>query len=184
MKALKLIVIVIVLFLANPVQAQLSVRLNLGSPPQWGPVGYTHARYYYLPDVESYYDVQSSMFIYLSGGVWVHRAYLPARYRNYDLYNGYKVVMNDYHGNRPYANYNDYRTRYARGYRGPAQRSIGERPGRGNPNDRMNSRVGPNRQMMQRNHNVGHGNTQKVGRGNNKRMGQNQDRKDGNGKNK
>jgi len=135
MKALKLIVILIVLFLANPVQAQISVKLNLGSPPRWGPVGYTHARYYYLPDVESYYDVQTSMFIYLNGGVWVHRAYLPTRYRDYDLYSGYKVVMTDYHGTKPYSNYNVYKTKYAKGYRGQEQRSIGQRPGKGNGKD-------------------------------------------------
>jgi hypothetical protein len=26
--------------------------------------------------------------------------YLPRQYRNYDLYNGYKVVLNDYHRER------------------------------------------------------------------------------------
>lgn len=42
--------------------------------------------------------------------------------------------MNGYHGNTPYYNHREYRTKYAKGYRGPAQRSIGERPGRGNNN--------------------------------------------------
>ena len=174
MKALKLIVIAIVLFLANPVQAQISIRLNLGSPPQWGPVGYTHARYYYLPDVESYYDVQTSMFIYLNGGVWVHRAYLPTRYRDYDLYSGYKVVMTDYRGDRPYSNYNVYRTKYAKGYRGQAQRSIGQRPGKGNDN----------RQVMQKNENAGRGNANNQGRGNNKNEGKGNDKNQGRGNEK
>lgn len=40
--------------------------------------------------------------------------------------------MNGYHGNTPYYKHNEYRTKYARGYRGQAQRTIGERPGRGN----------------------------------------------------
>src|SRR5674476_1636167 len=84
MKALKFIVIGVLLSMAIPTQAQISVHPNLGTPPQWGPVGYSQARYYYLPDVEAYYDVQSSMFIYMSGGAWVHRAYLPERYRDYD----------------------------------------------------------------------------------------------------
>jgi hypothetical protein len=132
MKTLKLIVIGIVLFLANPIHAQVSVSLNIGSPPMWGPVGYTEARYYYLPDVQAYYDVQASMFIYNSGGAWIHRTYLPARYRNYDLYGGYKVVMNDYRGNTPYTHFKEHKRQYARGYHGQAQRTIGERPGRGN----------------------------------------------------
>ena len=130
MKTLKLIVIGMMLFLANILQAQISVRVGIGSPPPWGPAGYAEARYYYLPDVQAYYDVQSSLFIYFDGRAWVRRAYLPDRYRNYDLYGGYKVVMTDYHGNSPYIHFSEHRTRYARGYRGEAQRTIGERPGR------------------------------------------------------
>ena len=198
MKALKLIVIGVLLAMAMPTQAQISVHLNLGTPPQWGPVGYSQARYYYLPDVEAYYDVQSSMFIYMSGGAWVHRAYLPERYRNYDLYGGYKVVMNGYRGNRPYDNFNDYRTRYAHGYRGQAQRSIGERPGRGNAYGRGNPNVrvigNQNRVVNQRNSpNVGRGNMRlesrvniknNQGHGNVKQDQKNQNRKGGNDKKK
>src|SRR5436309_11349007 len=126
MKVLKLIVIGVVLFLGSEVQAQVSVNVSIGTPPPWGPVGYTEVRYYYLPDVEAYYDVQSSMFIYYGGGVWVHRKYLPTRYRNYDLYGGYKVVMSDYRGDAPYSNFNEYKARYARGYRGEVQKTNGE----------------------------------------------------------
>ena len=131
MKALKLVALGIVLFFASAAQAQISVHLNLGNPPAWGPSGYSDVQYYYLPDVEAYYDVNSSMFIYYEGRSWVRRSYLPSRYRNYDLYGGYKVVMNGYHGNTPYYNHREYRTKYARGYRGQVQRTIGERPGRG-----------------------------------------------------
>jgi hypothetical protein len=131
MKTIKLFVVGLLILVAFTVQAQVSVNINLGSPPPWGPVGYTEVQYYYLPDVEAYYDVKSSMFIYYCDGIWVHRNYLPYRYRNYDLYNGYKVVMHDYRGNTPYQNHNDYRMKYAKGYRGPAQKTIGNRPGNG-----------------------------------------------------
>jgi len=129
---LKLIVIGMVLFLSGAVQAQVSVNVTIGSPPPWGPVGYTEVRYYYLPDVEAYYDVQSSMFIYYGGGAWIRRANLPGRYRNYDLYSGYKVVMTDYHGDTPYTHFKEHKTKYARGYHGPEQKTFGERPGKGN----------------------------------------------------
>src|SRR5665648_937912 len=109
MKALKLVALGIVLVFASSAQAQISVHLNIGSPPAWGPSGYSDVQYYYLPDVEAYYDVNSSMFIYYEGSSWVHRSYLPSRYRNYDLYGGYKVVMNDYHGKTPYYNHREYK---------------------------------------------------------------------------
>ena len=127
MKTIKLIVFGLMLTLACSVQGQLSVRLNLGTPPQWGPSGYDEARYYYLPDIECYYDVPHSMFIYPSGNRWIHSRYLPSRYRNYDLYHGYKVVMNDYRGNAPYSQFRQHRTMYARGYRGGEQHTMRDR---------------------------------------------------------
>ena len=131
MKIVKLFILAVVLFIAGTTQAQLSVRFNIGTPPQWAPMGYEEARYYYLPDVEAYYDVQSSMFIYQDGRNWIHRSYLPNRYRDYDLYGGYKVVMKDYRGNKPYERFNEQRRQYARGANRVAQRSIGDRPERG-----------------------------------------------------
>lgn len=127
MKTLKLIVFGMILMFAASAQGQVSVRLNIGTPPHWGPSGYSDVRYYYLPDIECYYDVPNSMFIYFSGNRWIHSRYLPTRYRDYDLYNGYKVVMNDYRGNTPYIHHREYRMKYARGYRGHEQHNIGER---------------------------------------------------------
>jgi len=131
MKVLKLAIIVILMLYTGTVGAQVSVNINIGSPPPWGPVGYVDVRYYYLPDIEAYYDVQTSMFIYFGGGVWMHRRNLPMRYRNYDLYNGYKVVMTDYRGNTPYKNFGKHRSMYAKGYHGKAQKTVGENHGRG-----------------------------------------------------
>lgn len=132
MKALKLIVTGMVLLFSGAAQAQVDVNVNIGVPPPWGPAGYPEVRYYYLPDVESYYDVHATMFICVVEGAWVHRTNLPSRFKNYDLYNGYKVVITDYHGSAPYKYFNDHKTKYAKGYRGPDQKNIGEKPGNGN----------------------------------------------------
>ena len=80
------------------------------------------------------------MFIYYNGYSWVRRSSLPSRYRNYDLYSGYKVPMSDYRGDRPYSNFRKHKTQYARGYRGQEQHNIGQRPDRGYPNDRNYSK--------------------------------------------
>jgi len=183
MKTIKLIVFGMILMFAGSMQAQLSVRVNIGTPPQWGPSGYGNARYYYLPDIESYYDVRNSTFIYYSGNRWIHSRNLPARYRNYDLYGGYKVVMNDYRGNRPYDNFREYRTKYSKGYRGHEQRNIGERHdnrGRGHESvqpNRTNNHAPErnNKQIQVQGNNKGHdqGNDKGQFRGNDK------DKKDG-----
>lgn len=95
-------------------QVSVSLGINIGSQPAWGPVGYEHASYYYIPDIDTYYDVPTHQYVYFDNNVWVHRTYLPVRYRNYDLYHGYKVVIND---RNPWLRHDVYRTEYA-GYRG------------------------------------------------------------------
>jgi hypothetical protein len=101
-------------FVSAQIHVRLGVGVNINSQPEWGPVGYDHADYYYIPDVGAYYDVNAHQYVYSRNNVWVHAAYLPGRYRNYDMYNGYKVVVNS---SEPWRHDNDYRTRYA-GYRG------------------------------------------------------------------
>ena len=159
MKALKYIILGIGLIFASESQAQLSVNVNIGTPPLWGPSGYSDVRYYYLPDVEAYYDVNTSRFIYFSGNTWVHRRYLPKQYRNYDLYNGYKVVMTDYRGNAPYTYYKQHKVKYAKGYKGSYQKTYGNKPGNGNYKSKGNSNNYKSK---------GNSNGNKKGNGNNK----------------
>jgi hypothetical protein len=95
-------------------QVRVSLGVNIGAQPEWGPVGYDHVDYYYIPDVDAYYDVPAHRYVYYRNNVWVHAAYLPGPYRNYDLYHGYKVVVNE---RNPWVHHATYRTRYA-SYRG------------------------------------------------------------------
>ncbi|MFV8361421.1 hypothetical protein [Flavobacterium sp. LS1P3] len=160
MKTLKLIIAGIILFAsANTMQAQVSVNVNIGSPPAWGPVGYSSVDYYYLPDIQAYYDIRATQFIYFGGGKWVRSRNLPTQYRNYNLYNGYKVVLNDYHGASPYNNFKNHKVKYYKGYKGKPQKSIGSN--RGN-NNKVYQSKGNNG-----NGNNGNGNGNKGGKGNN-----------------
>lgn len=135
MKTIKIAIAGLFLLVASTTQAQVSVNVNIGTPPVWGPVGYTEMEYYYLPDIEAYYDVRAAQFIYLGGGTWVRSSRLPRQYRNYDLYSGYKVVLNDYHGRTPYVYYNKHRTKYYKGYHGSPQRPFKPRGNNGRNND-------------------------------------------------
>ena len=95
--------------------AQLSIRagINIGSQPDWGPVGYTNAQYYYMPDIDAYYDVPTHQYIYNDNNAWVHANVLPSRF-HFDRYHSYKVVVNQ---PNPWEHNADIRTRYAN-YRG------------------------------------------------------------------
>jgi len=84
-------------------KAQVSLSINIGSQPNWGPSGYDHVENYYLPDINAYYNVPSKQYTYQNNGSWITRNQLPDRYRDYNLYNGYKVVMNQ---SKPYLSNN------------------------------------------------------------------------------
>ena len=91
-------------------QVRVNVNVNIGSQPQWGPRGYDYVEYYYLPDIDCYYHVPRHQFVYISGGNWVFSTHLPRAYRHYDLYSGYKVVINE---PRAYRYYGSHKVKYA-----------------------------------------------------------------------
>ncbi len=95
----------------NPTRAQVSVNINIGSQPLWGPVGYDYARFYYMPEMDVYYDVVHRRYTYYHGRKWVTRASLPSRYRHYDMYRTYKVVIND---RDPWHRHSHYHKQYHR----------------------------------------------------------------------
>jgi len=101
-------------FKAADAQIGLHIGVNIGSQPEWGPVGYSHAEYYYLPDIDAYYDVPNHQYVYLENNVWVHAGVLPPRFGNFDRYHSYKVVVNQHN---PWEHHGDIRARYA-GYKG------------------------------------------------------------------
>jgi hypothetical protein len=107
-----ILIAVILLFLSTPAKAQtsFSVGINISSQPIWGPVGYDDAEYYYLPDIDVYYYVPQHLFFFQSGDRWISSSRLPSRYHNYNLYNGYKVVIN---ADKPYMHDQDYRQKYS-----------------------------------------------------------------------
>ena len=104
------------LFIVKPASAQFSAGvqfnagINIDAQPEWGPSGYDYAENYYLPDVEAYYCVPRHQFVYLDRGNWVYASSLPGRCGNYNLYSGYKVVIN---GRDPWCHFNEHRIQYA-----------------------------------------------------------------------
>ncbi len=120
-------------------QVRLNVNVNIGARPSWGIPGNYAGDYYYLPEIDTYYDIPRREFVYLQGNHWVFSASLPLGYRDYDLYRGYKVVVNE---PRPYLRGNFYRTRYSQyynTYRRPAV--IVQYPGRAYGHDYHNDRI-------------------------------------------
>lgn len=112
----------IAMFNTSSIEAQhVSVNINLDIQPAWGPSGYHYADFYYIPELNIYYDVNHGLFVYLSGRRWVSNIYLPKKYHKYDFYLMHKVVLNDiynpwvhnkYH-KRSYAHFRNNRSQIA-----------------------------------------------------------------------
>jgi hypothetical protein len=159
MKTIKLLIIAVLFFTAISTKAQVSVNVNIGTPtvnvnigtpPVWGPVGYDDAEYYYLPDIEVYFDIRASQYIYFGNGKWIRNRNLPNHCRNYDLYHGYKVVLTDYHGNSPYTHFHTHKTKYYKGYKGKPQKCRGDN---GNHYENSNDRNDDDRNDRNDHHN-------------------------------
>ncbi|MBD3583705.1 hypothetical protein [Flavobacterium selenitireducens] len=95
--------------------AQVSVNVNVGSPPAWAPATPARTEYYYLPDIDSYYDIRTTEYIYVTKGKWIRSRSLPVAHRTYNPYKGRTIIINDYHGRSPYVNYRTHKVKYKGG---------------------------------------------------------------------
>lgn len=86
-------------------------RDNRSRQPDWGPAGYEYAEFYYIPDMDVYYDVGRSVFRIEERGRWVEVAVLPERFASHDIYSCYKVVIN---GRDPWLNHRNHHFAYNR----------------------------------------------------------------------
>jgi hypothetical protein len=120
MKKLFLSILLISTGIFELAQAQISVHFNIGTQPLWGPVGYDYVQYYYIPDIDAYYDVPNRQYVYLDGGRWITRRSLPPQYRTIDLYTVHKEVINE---PTPWMHHDRYRTQYIQ-YKGRHDQQI------------------------------------------------------------
>ena len=86
-------------------------------PPPWAPAyqNPSQVQYYYMPDIEVYYDVWNHEYIYLENGNWVFEPGLPPMYSGYDLYAGHLVVLN-YNVHEPWRHHELYSSHYPKYY--------------------------------------------------------------------
>lgn len=83
--------------------------------PDWAPPYSSGVRYYYLPDIETYYDLSNREFVYLDDGQWLYSQSLPSQYDDYDLSSGFVVALNNT-TYQPWMHYHYYVSHYPRYY--------------------------------------------------------------------
>ena len=103
--------------ISTNIQAQTEVDL-----PNWAPKYIPETRYYYLPEIEIYYDIPSKMYIYYHENGWIRSENLPKKYRRYNLVEATKVSLFDI-GPNPYVYNENHRTQYSREHNREVKRS-------------------------------------------------------------
>jgi hypothetical protein len=95
-------------------RTEINVNIEL---PSWAP-DYHNAnlvQYYYLPDIESYYDVRNHEFIYPEDGRWMFGRSLPPVYAWFDLNNCFIIAL-DARVYEPWRHFHYYLAHYPRFY--------------------------------------------------------------------
>ena len=83
--------------------------------PVWAPDYYAGTRYYYFPDIETYYDLATRNFVYLNNGRWLFARALPPFYSNFNLRNAFVVIV-DRSIYDPWMHHQYYNSHYPRYY--------------------------------------------------------------------
>ena len=99
---------VVALAVAPVAQAQVNVNVNVGAPA-WGPPVPAGTQFYYIPEIDGYYDLYAQQYIVFRNGQWVPVAVIEG----YDPRVFHPVVL-DYRGRQPWAYVNAHRERYPR----------------------------------------------------------------------
>lgn len=77
--------------------------------PAWGPAAPAGAQYYYVPEIDGYYDLAARTYIVQRNGRWVP----VAAVQGYNPASFHPVVVS-YRGRQPWAQYRDDHARYYR----------------------------------------------------------------------
>ncbi|RZL05185.1 MAG: hypothetical protein EOO62_19725, partial [Hymenobacter sp.] len=87
-------------------QAQVSVGVQIGQPA-WGPPVPQGTQYYYIPEIDGYYDIYNGVYIVFDGQQWIQMPYLDG----YDPYYFHPYPVS-YVGAQPWLYIGTYRNRY------------------------------------------------------------------------
>ncbi|GAB3239540.1 hypothetical protein GCM10027346_32900 [Hymenobacter seoulensis] len=117
------------LLYGSKAQAQVQVSFNT---PYWGPAVGPDVQYYYIPEIDGYYDLYSESYLFYDPvyGAWVSSPVLPRAYASYDPRFFHPVVV-QYVGRQPWGYLRDHRAYCGRWGVVPGRYYGANWPGRG-----------------------------------------------------
>lgn len=98
------------------VQAQASVTTEIQAMVEEESLPAVGVRYYYYPNLDSYFDTRENMYLFQENGQWVKAREIKSGYRGYSIFNNVRVAITDYHGDRPYTKLEEHRKQFPKNY--------------------------------------------------------------------
>ena len=98
----------VLLATAPAAHAQANININVGTPA-WGPPVPQGTQFYYIPEIDGYYDLYAQQYIVYRNGQWIPVGVIDG----YDPRSFHPVVL-DYRGREPWAYVGAHRDRYPR----------------------------------------------------------------------
>lgn len=79
-------------------------------------------RYYYYPNLQAYYDLQTQLYLVQQKGVWLTTSFLEIQSRGYSLRNCFYVPLYDCLQEQPYLKIAEHQKMYPADYSGKRKR--------------------------------------------------------------
>ncbi len=96
MKRANYLLIGILLFALQTLQAQKSANPDPEPILMKDPVTNCAYRFHYYPNLQAYYDAKNNEYIYKEKGEWTKAKEIPSGYMGYSLNNKVNVIITDY----------------------------------------------------------------------------------------
>lgn len=120
MKAITYLLLAFAFFTTQTSQAQYQTNAQTTEEVEalMAAEGLLNVRYFYYPNLEAYYDRQTSTYLYSKNGNWYEGSKLPSGLRGYSLSNGKRVPITDYAGEEPFSQLEQHRKKFPANYSG------------------------------------------------------------------
>ena len=106
------IVISTLIFATQFSQAQVHFDIASVSNSDNLKVDTTDIRYYYYPNLQSYYDTKRGLYIIKQNNSWITSESITSCFRGYSLKNNFYIVLKGYVGDEPYQFIEEHKHKY------------------------------------------------------------------------
>jgi len=124
MKTITFLTMAMLIFSAQYAGSQTSVAGGDEDMKETGINNVVEMRYYYYPNLQTYYDTQRGLYISCQKGNWITSKFLDLNSHGYSLKNGSYKKIEGYDGDEPYTLLAEHKLQYPADYSSRPSRKV------------------------------------------------------------